>query len=85
MANSYRYAASQKCDRGHSSRMDDVFARKSARRHPRHAGRLRAFHATKAGLKIINTFIEKGARRSLHSGGGRGFCLAYHLTIVKCP
>ncbi len=48
MANSYRHAASQKRDRGNWSRMDDVFARESARRRPRHAGRLRAFHAAKA-------------------------------------
>jgi len=67
MANSYRYAASQKCNRGNWSRMDDVFAREAARRRPRHAGRLRAFHAAKADGMPVKPLPEEVVEGDRHA------------------
>jgi len=71
MANSYYYAASlaaaKDITRDNWSRDDTLFARESARRRPRHAGRLRVYHATKADRQPVASLSEEVIEGTRHA------------------
>lgn len=71
MANSYRYAASQvaakEVSRDDWLRDDVVFARESARRRPRHVGRLRAFHVAKTDRQPVASLPEEVIEGTRHA------------------